>query len=149
MNDESSDPRGDLDLDNELRSGPSVDLQLVASEKPAATPPPAPVPVPLRNYVLLESEKDRRTASGLHIPDDAGPPCAIVICFGPETKGLSEGDRVLLDAPPGTVGKFRWGGKTYRLCQDNVICAVLPGDLSFAEASPEILAPAPKVILAS
>jgi co-chaperonin GroES (HSP10) len=91
------------------------------------------------------------------IPDSAGPPCAIVAAAGPgayeggtfvPTK-VKEGDRVLLDAPVGVVGKFRWAGKTYRICQERYFCAVLPGDQSFAESSPELTVPAPKLILPS
>lgn len=105
------------------------------SDRPYRDTAAAPIelPKPLHNYVLLQSEKELKSASGIYLGNI--PEYGIVVAVGPgqwENGSFVEvsvkpGDRVLLDAPPGTVGSFRWGEK-YQVVRECFIAAVLPGD---------------------
>jgi co-chaperonin GroES (HSP10) len=91
------------------------------------------LPKPLHNYVVLRSEKDLKSASGLFVGNVAE--YGIVVAVGPGQwengsfvpTSVKVGDRVLLDAPPGSVGSFRWGEK-YQAVRECFIAAVLPGE---------------------
>lgn len=100
------------------------------------------LPIPLRDNVLLRSEKDVKTAGGIAIPDSAVQNYAVVIAVGPGTyeagafvpTTVKPGQRVLLDAPQGAVGTFRWNSVKYQMTSERFIGAILPGETPLGDA---------------
>lgn len=112
------------------------------------SPPASDLPIPLNGNIVVQGEKERKLASGLIVPEGAGPNYAVVISVGPGKMSefgqlvkplVSVGDRVLLDAPEGMVKTFNWCGQKYKLVQERFIAVILPGEDTFAEKEPSRL----------
>lgn len=107
-------------------------------------------PKPLRDYVLLERERDMGTAGGLALPDSATQAFAKVVAVGPgRYEGgafvapvVKPGDRVLLDAPNGSIGQFYWGGREWVMTQECYLAAVLPGEKPTPAPAKSLVRPA-------
>ena len=96
-------------------------------------------PIPLRDYVLVEQEKQSRTAGGLVIPENTTEHTyAVVVAVGPGKMDegvfiptqLRPGDRLLFDAQMlGDVQVLRWRGKNYGMVREGCVGGILPGPL--------------------
>lgn len=130
------------------------ELQLQEVEAATRDTDPAPppgqdtLPIPLNGNIIVQGEKERKLSSGLIVPEGAGPNYAVVVSIGPGR--ISEhghmippfvkiGDRVLLDAPEGTVKSFPWCGQKYKLVQERYIAVILPGEDTHALPEPSRL----------
>lgn len=114
-------------------------------------------PIPLRDYILVEQEKQKTTASGLVIPENSVEHTyAVVVAVGPGKYDegvfiptqLRPGDRLLFDAQMmGDVQVLRWRGKSYGMVRENCVGGILPGPLP--EASLIVSAAAPSGLVLS
>ena len=114
-------------------------------------------PIPLRDYVLVEQEKQKTTASGLVIPENSVEHTyAVVVAVGPGKYDegvfiptqLRPGDRLLFDAQMlGDVQVLRWRGKSYGMVRESCVGGILPGPLP--EASLIVSAAAPSGLVLS
>lgn len=96
-------------------------------------------PIPLRDYVLVEQEKQTRSAGGLVIPENTTEHTyAVVVAVGPGKfdegvfipTQLRPGDRLLFDAQMlGDVQVIRWRGKNYGMVRESCVGGILPGPL--------------------
>jgi co-chaperonin GroES (HSP10) len=107
------------------------DLLLTPVEQ---TQPPAQMPIPLFDYVLIKGEKELKSKSGLYMP--ASENYAIVVAVGPGKHvngafvptSVKPGQRVALNMPEGMpIPQLRWGEK-YSCVEECFLCAILPGD---------------------
>lgn len=114
-------------------------------------------PIPLRDYVLVEQEKQKQSAGGLVIPENSTEHTyAVVVAVGPGKYDdgvfiptqLRPGDRLLFDAQMlGEVQVIRWRGKNYGMVRESCVGGVLPGPLP--EAPLVIAAAAPSGLVLS